>query len=137
VRRRGPPRVEDQQEKLVGGFAPQLLLHIVSASRQATRQGPILPSQKLLHCRNLALQLLSQASYALIAVQVWVAPQQVTEPEAEEQVPLATVQVSVPPVQVAVQVSVAAAHRGPAEIAKATNATSPTIKTALRMSFSL
>jgi hypothetical protein len=65
------------------------------------------------------------AVYASIAEQVCVPPQQVTLPADEEQVPLATVQVSVPPVHVAVQVSVADASRSPPF--KVDNVTSPTI----------
>jgi hypothetical protein len=69
-----------------------------------------------------------------MATQSWVCPQQVTVPVALEQVPVATVQLSVdPPEQVAVQVWVAETSVGPPQVARNTTVINPIITKALRM----
>src|SRR6476661_4116435 len=68
-----------------------------------------------------------------MATQSWVCPQQVTLPLELKQVPVATVQVSVPLAQGAVQVWVAETSVGPPQVARNTTVINPIITKALRM----
>ncbi|HEV7505028.1 MAG TPA: hypothetical protein VGS07_08965 [Thermoanaerobaculia bacterium] len=123
-----------QQEKVFAGCVPQWDQQVRRAVLQSVKQEPPWPGQWLMQVSCWVSQLFRQVSQALMAMQSWVWPQQVTLPLALEQVPVATVQLSVDPAEhVAVQVWVAETIAGLPHIARNTTVISPAITKALRM----